>query len=145
MGILFILIKDRKIWSKGRSYKYQNFIPWSSLIIYLKLGLFEGSRSQHLFMSFANTSGVFLGIVGRMSLFRTSIETCRPVKSKLVNICTFEWWLAWRYLPKDYAIAENICFLRVFLTCNHLRSHPLISSYFSCHVILQPFGPSKIS
>lgn len=30
----------------------QNFIDWSYLIIYLKLGLFDGSLSQHFFMSF---------------------------------------------------------------------------------------------
>lgn len=51
--------------------EYQNFIDCNYFMIYLKLGLLEGSLSQHFFISFTNGYGVFLGMVGRMSLFRT--------------------------------------------------------------------------
>lgn len=44
-------------------------------MISLKLGRFEGSRSQQRFISFMKDYGVFLGIGGLMSLLRTSIET----------------------------------------------------------------------
>lgn len=49
----------------------QNFIACNSLIIYLKLGLLKGSLSQHFFINLANPYGVFFGIVGLMSLFKT--------------------------------------------------------------------------
>ena len=61
---------------------YQNFMAWSYLIIYLKLGLFEGSLSQHFFINLTKDSGVFFGILGLKSLFKTYIDTCRPDKSK---------------------------------------------------------------
>lgn len=54
-----------------------------SFIIYLKLGLLDGSRSQHFFINFTKHYGVFLGTVGRISLFRTYIDTCKPVRSTL--------------------------------------------------------------
>ncbi len=59
----------------------QNFIAWSYFIISLKLGLFDGSLSQHFFMSLVKHSGVFFGILGLKSLFKTYIETWSPDKS----------------------------------------------------------------
>lgn len=79
--------------------EYQNFIAWSSLIIYLKLGLFEGSLSQHFFISLMKHYGVFLGIFGLKSLFKTYIETWRPDKSNLIKNNTFKRRLSWSYLP----------------------------------------------
>ncbi len=37
--------------NKREKAEIHNFIDWSSLIISLKLGLFEGSRSQHFFIN----------------------------------------------------------------------------------------------
>lgn len=122
----------------------QNFIAWSYLIIYLKLGLFDGSRSQHFFINFEKHSGVFFGIVGLISLFKTYIETCKPVKSIFYAFFTFERRLSWSYLPQYDTVTENISFFRIFLTCNNLWSHPLVCTYLSCHVILQSFCPSEI-
>lgn len=45
-------------------YQAINFIVSKSLIISLKLGLLSGSLSQHLLVSLAKGSGVFLGIDG---------------------------------------------------------------------------------
>ena len=63
---------------------YGNFIISNSLIISLNDGLFSGSLSQHRLVNLANTSGVFLGIVGLKSLFNTSKDTYNPVIS--INI-----------------------------------------------------------
>lgn len=123
----------------------QNFMPWSYFMIYLKLGLFDGSRYQHFFISFAKHSGVFFGIAGLMSLFSTYIDTCNPVKSIFYYLCTFERRLPRSYLPKNYPVTENISFLGIFLTCDHLRSHPLICPDFTSHIVLQPLCPSKVS
>ena len=79
--------------------KYQNFMFWRSLTIYLKEGLFDGSRSQHLFINFTYCSGVFFGIGGLISLFSTYMETCSPVKSKSKQI--YVWREAiWKQFPK---------------------------------------------
>ena len=44
---------------------------------------FKFKFTQHLLVSFVKGSGVFLGIVGRKSLFSTSIDTCNPLMSKI--------------------------------------------------------------
>ena len=51
--------------------QYHNFMVWSSLMIYLKLGRLFASLSQHLFINFTKAYGVFLGIGGLISLFST--------------------------------------------------------------------------
>lgn len=48
-------------------------------MISLKVGLFRGSLSQHLRMSRAKGSGVFLGIWGLRSLYNTASDTFAPV------------------------------------------------------------------
>ncbi len=125
--------------------KYQNFMFCKSLMIYLKLGLLFGSRSQHLFISLAKDSGVFLGMVGLRSLFKTQIETCSPCRSKIIDKITFERRFSGSYFPKNDSIAEHISFLTIFLTGYHLRRHPLVGSDLSCHIVVKVFGPSEIS
>jgi len=80
-----------------------------------------------------------------MSLFKTYIETCTPLKSKYYNKNTLKRRFSRCNLPQNDSIAKNISFLTVILTCNDLWSHPLISSDFPSHIIIQTFGPSKIS
>lgn len=72
--------------NKFRYHNYQfvgSFIASSCLMIYLKFGLLDGVASQHSFMSLANCSGVFLGMVGRSWLARTCWETSWPFTSTL--------------------------------------------------------------
>ncbi len=58
---------------------HASFIIYNYLIIYLNPGLFEGSLSQHFFISLTNPSGHFGGIVGLSSRFRTSSDTFAPL------------------------------------------------------------------
>lgn len=134
-------------WLKNRKkMQYiQNFMAWSYFIISLKLGLLDGSLSQHFFMSLVKHSGVFFGILGLKSLFKTSIETWSPDKSEIKNIITFKRRLSWCDLPQNYSITENVSLLTVFLTGDNLWSHPLIGSDFSRHIVVQSLSPSEVS
>ena len=53
---------QNKINKKRTFKKNHNFITSNYRIIYLNVGLFNGSLSQHFFISLAKGYGVFFGI-----------------------------------------------------------------------------------
>lgn len=111
----------------------------------LKLGRFDGSLSQHLFINRENAYGVFFGMLGLKSLFSTSIDTSSPVKSEIINQFTSIGWLTRGNLPQDDTKTEDISLLRILLTANDLWSHPLVCPNLTSHVLIEALCPTEVS
>lgn len=62
----------------------------------------------------------------------------------VMGMGTFEGRLAGGDLPEDYAVAEYVCFLGVFLAGDHLGGHPLVCADLASHVVLQSFRPAEV-
>lgn len=113
-------------------------------MISLKLGRLLGSLSQHFFIRRAKAYGVFFGMLGRRSLFSTSIDTYKPVKSELRKESTAVGRLSGSDLPQDNTEAEDICFLGILLAADDFRGHPLVCADLARHVLIQALGPAEV-